>query len=55
MAKKANSTHTHTWILEPPNGPTSLGTCRACGEQKDFPNAIEEPGYNYWATRKRSA
>ena len=52
MGKKTNSTHIHTWILESPNGPTSLGTCRVCGQQRDFPNALKETGYS-WVVRKK--
>ena len=46
--------HTHIWLLESPNGSMSRGTCRVCGEQKDFPNAVnEQRGYNYWAAKKK--
>lgn len=28
----------HYWIIECPQGPTSVGTCRNCGERKVFGN-----------------
>ena len=50
----------HYWVIESANGPTSRGTCKFCGEQREFRNswydlfpskkqqaatgAIEEPG-----------
>ena len=29
----------HHWIVESPNGPTSHGRCRRCGEEREFTNA----------------
>ena len=31
----------HHWMIEAPNGPTSLGTCRDCGEAREFKNSIQ--------------
>ena len=28
----------HHWLIEPPSGPTSNGTCRICGEERAFEN-----------------
>ena len=28
----------HYWIIGSPNGPTSRGTCKFCGAEKDFHN-----------------
>ncbi len=28
----------HHWLIEPPTGPTSNGTCRVCGEERAFEN-----------------
>ena len=28
----------HHWLLEPPSGPTSEGTCKLCGQRKTFAN-----------------
>jgi hypothetical protein len=28
----------HHWLIEPANGPQSLGTCRRCGRQREFFN-----------------
>jgi hypothetical protein len=30
----------HHWMIEAPSGPTSLGTCRDCGEAREFKNSI---------------
>ena len=31
----------HHWIIESPNGPTSVGSCRICGEIREFKNSIQ--------------
>jgi hypothetical protein len=28
----------HRWIIEPANGPTSMGRCRHCGAEREFIN-----------------
>ena len=33
------------WVIEPPNGPVSMGKCKKCGTQKEFKNSFE---YNTW-------
>ncbi len=40
----------HTWSIEPPNGPTSPGTCVDCGETKEFRNSVE---ISYWDNKRR--
>ncbi|MFA5309548.1 MAG: hypothetical protein WC370_08725 [Dehalococcoidales bacterium] len=30
----------HFWDIEVANGPSSIGTCRYCGEKKEFFNAF---------------
>ncbi len=32
----------HHWIIEAPNGPTSKGVCRICGEEKQFNNFAQK-------------
>lgn len=32
----------HHWLIEPPNGPTSKGVCKLCGEVKLFDNILED-------------
>jgi hypothetical protein len=36
----------HFFEIESPNGPTSEGVCRKCGETKEFPNSVKESGWN---------
>ena len=31
--------HIHHWVIEPPDGPTSTGVCRGCGEVRSFSNS----------------
>ncbi len=31
----------HYWLIEPANGPTSLGECRLCGQRRSFANSPE--------------
>ena len=28
----------HHWLIEPPQGPTSIGICKMCGAIKEFDN-----------------
>ena len=37
-AKECENCH---WIIDPPNGPVSTGTCKRCGETKEFKNSVE--------------
>ena len=30
----------HFWVIEVANGPSSFGTCKYCGEKKEFLNAF---------------
>ena len=30
----------HFWAIESPNGPTSAGTCKLCGEVREFRNSM---------------
>ena len=32
----------HHWIIEPPNGPSSPGSCKLCGLKRRFPNSSED-------------
>ena len=32
--------HPHWWDIAAANGETSMGTCRTCGEQREFHNSI---------------
>ena len=32
----------HYWLIDSPNGPTSRGICKLCGEEKDFNNSMPE-------------
>jgi hypothetical protein len=32
----------HHWVIEPPDGPTSKGVCKVCGEVKVFDNILED-------------
>ena len=38
----SEDTCAHFWDIEPANGPSSQGTCRNCGETKDFFNAFPD-------------
>ena len=37
----------HQWIIDSPNGPSSNGVCRLCGEEKEFQNYIEGSAWGY--------
>ena len=36
----------HYWVINSPNGPTSVGTCRLCGDEKEFKNSVHEAGWD---------
>lgn len=42
----------HEWVIEPPNGPTSQGKCRRCGEVRAFRNSLD---ITYWDTQRHGA
>ena len=37
----------HQWLIESPNGPTSNGECRTCGEERQFDNYIDGSSWGY--------
>ena len=37
----------HEWVIDSPNGPTSKGECRVCGEERHFQNHIEGSSWGY--------
>ena len=43
-AKQEKPACNHFWVIEVANGPSSLGTCKHCGEIKEFLNAF--PTFN---------
>ena len=45
------STCKHHWMIVPPNGKTSTGTCTYCHEKKKFKNSIE---YSTWGRSNNS-
>ncbi len=50
----------HRWVIETPHGATSRGYCKRCGTSKRFPNAPEQPMWEFargnttrrWANRR---
>ena len=41
---KEKATCHHFWVIEVANGPKSVGTCKNCGETREFLNAF--PTFN---------
>ncbi len=41
IAEIVESDCNHHWVIDSPNGPTSVGTCRVCGELREFKNSIQ--------------
>jgi hypothetical protein len=39
----------HHWVIDPPNGAVSQGSCKVCGEAKEFRNSFE---YSSWYGNK---
>lgn len=36
----------HHWMIDSPNGPTSSGVCKLCGERGEFKNSIPITGWD---------
>ena len=36
----------HFWMIDQPNGPTSVGVCKLCGEKQEFRNSIVGSGWD---------
>jgi hypothetical protein len=32
----------HHWLIESPQGPTSIGMCKLCGARKEFSNSVTD-------------
>ena len=43
----------HHWVIDPPNGPTSSGHCKLCGQARKFPNSSEDSIWNGAEGRSR--
>ncbi len=39
---------THYWVIETPQGPTSMGRCKFCGAVSEFKNYVPFPS---WETK----
>ncbi len=48
--RAGKKTCVHTWSIESPNGPTSLGTCADCGATREFNNSVQ---MSYWDNRRK--
>ena len=35
----------HHWLIDSPNGPTSVGVCKICGSHQEFPNSLGAAGW----------
>jgi hypothetical protein len=51
-AKASDDDCVHHWVIDPPNGAVSQGSCKSCGEKKEFRNSFE---YSSWYGNKSPA
>jgi hypothetical protein len=51
--KRAIKNCKHRWVIETPHGATSRGYCRRCGATKRFPNAPEQPIWQFASNNAR--
>ena len=42
VAEQEAPTCRHHWVIESPHGATSLGTCKVCGEEREFQNSASD-------------
>ena len=42
LLKESQGSCKHYWLIDPPLGPTSWGTCKLCSERKEFQNSSDQ-------------
>ena len=45
----------HHWLIDQPNGPTSMGKCKICGASQEFNNSVQGTGWDRDGSRRRAA
>lgn len=50
---EATQACSHRWMIESPNGPTSMGTCMNCGAKGEFKNSIPISGWERAGSRAK--
>ena len=45
----------HHWMIESPNGPTSQGVCKLCGQRGEFKNSMPVSGWDRVGAQRRRA
>ena len=45
----------HHWMIDQPSGPTSMGTCKICGESQEFNNSVQGNGWDRGGNSRRAA
>lgn len=53
--EEAVSECVHHWMIESPNGPVSMGTCKVCGESSEFKNSIQGSGWDRESPQSKRA
>ena len=43
----------HRWMIESPNGPTSMGRCMDCGAEGEFKNSVPISGWDRDGSRAK--
>ena len=51
METKRDEQCVHYWVIDPPEGPVSRGTCKICGAEKEFRNFLS---YSPWDNQSPS-
>ena len=51
----ADTSCMHHWMIDQPNGPTSMGTCKICGVSQEFNNSVQGTGWDRDGGRRRAA
>jgi hypothetical protein len=54
MLEQATSTCAHHWILGAPRKETTQGSCKLCGETRDFTDALKAPAARRTTAAKSS-
>lgn len=53
VSQEQNSTCVHHWVIDPPEGRASIGTCKKCGTSEEFRNSFPDQGAFYSFEKKR--
>ena len=55
MSDSKEKTHAHHWLISEPEGESSVGRCKSCGETREFKNWLADSDFITNEERRQSA